>query len=324
MNNIVVTATPQMPVCLRSLRQAIGAGCSVTVVPLAFGEMSCGVRESHWQAVARADALLVRTGVISDELIGRCPALRVIAVHGAGVDQVDVKAATAAGIFVTNVPGGNAQAVAELTFGLLLALWRQIPRADSLVRRGQWEAARTIGRELAGKRLGLVGFGHIGQKVASIAAAFGMEVVYWSRAPKESALARQVTLEALFRTAQVVSIHLPLTPDTLGMVGRRLLSLMPKDAVLINTARGAIVVEEDLIQALTEGCFAGAALDVFAEEPLGAESPFLELPNVILTPHMGGSSQECLERIATVAGQDMRAVLAGQSPKYAVNTPRQL
>ncbi|MBS3938116.1 MAG: hydroxyacid dehydrogenase [Peptococcaceae bacterium] len=324
MKQVVVTATPEMPVCLPSFRSAVGEGVSVAVVPLPFGEMSYGDREDYWQAIARADGLLVRTGIIPYELVNSCSRLKIIAVHGAGVDQVDVRAATEAGIYVTNAPGSNAQAVAELVFGMLLSLWRQIPQADYLVRLGQWEKARTVGRELAGKRLGLVGFGHIGQRVAALAAAFGMEVVYWSRAPKESSVARRVSLEELFRFSQVVSIHLPLTMDTQGLVGRRLLSLMPKDAVLINTARGAIMVEADLLQALNEGWFAGAALDVFHEEPLAPQSPFHKLPNVILTPHMAGSTQECLSRIALVTGRDVRAVLQGTAPQFAVNAPWQL
>ncbi|MBT9158288.1 MAG: Hydroxypyruvate reductase [Firmicutes bacterium] len=324
MKQVVVTATPEMPVCLPSFRSAVGEGVSVAVVPLPFGEMSYGDREDYWQVIARAEGLLVRTGIIPYELVNRCPRLKIIAVHGAGVDQVDVRAATEAGIYVTNAPGSNAQAVAEMVFGMLLSLWRQIPQADSLVRLGQWEKARTVGRELAGKRLGLVGFGHIGQRVAALATAFGMEVVYWNRAPKENSMARRVSLEELFRYSEVVSIHLPLTMDTRGLVGRRLLSLMPKDAVLINTARGAIVVEDDLLQALNEGWFAGAAFDVFHEEPLASQSPFLKMPNVILTPHMAGSTQECLTRIALVTGRDVRAVLQGTAPQFAVNAPWQL
>jgi len=324
MKQIVVTSTPEMPVCLATLKKALGEDFSVSAVPLPFGEMSFADRESYWQAIAKAEGLLIRTGIIPYELISRCERLKVIAVHGAGVDQVDVKAATEAGVYVTNAPGSNAQAVAELVFGLLLSLLRRIPEADALVRAGQWDKARTVGRELAGKRIGLLGYGHIGQKVARMAVAFGMEAVYWNRSPKECSIARAVNLEELFRFSQVVSLHLPLTPETRGLVGRRLLALLPKDAVLVNTARGGLIVEEDLVQALQEGWFAGAALDVFASEPLTPRSPFLKMSNVILAPHMAGSTKECLSRIAEVAGKDLRSVLEGGSPHFAVNVPWQL
>jgi len=321
MKQVVVTATKEMPVCLSTLKKTLGETFAVSTVPLPFGEMSCADREYYWTAIAQADGLLVRTGYVPALLISRCARLKIVAVHGAGVDQVDVLAATKAGIYVTNAPGSNAQAVAELVFGLLLSLLRRIPTADALVRAGQWDKARTVGRELAGKRIGLVGYGNIGQKVARLAAAFGMEAVYWSKSPKECPIARAVTLEELFSISQVVSLHLPLTDETRGLIGSRLLSLMPKDAVLVNTARGAIVVEEELVQALQEEWFAGAALDVFAQEPLGVQSPLLKVANVILAPHMAGSTEECLSRIAEVAGKDLKSVLEQGKPEFPVNVP---
>lgn len=318
---IVVTATREMPVDVDTLAKALGPGFDLEVVPLPFGDMSLSARENYWRLIARAHGLFVRTGNIPYELIGHCHQLKVISLHGIGVDQVDVKAATEAGIYVTNVPGGNAQSVAELTVGIMLALFRQIPRADLLVRQGQWEAARTVGRELCGKRMGLVGYGSIAERVARLAHAFGMEVAFYSRSQKESAWARQLPLEELFGTSHVVSLHIPLNHETRGMINRRLLSLLRKDAVLINTARGGVVVQEDLLQALQEGWFAGAALDVFEHEPLSPGSPFLTLPNVVLTPHMGGSSRECLTRLSTAAGEDLRLVLTGGRPRYGVNQP---
>lgn len=320
----MVTATSEMPVDTDTLGQALGKGFDIEVVPLPFGDMSLSARENYWRAIARADGLFVRTGIIPYELIGQCHKLKVIALHGIGVDQVDVKAATEAGIYVTNVPGGNAQSVAELTIGLMISLLRQIPRADYLVKQGQWEPARTVGRELSGKRLGLVGYGSIGERVARIANAFDMDVVFWSRSKKESSLAQQVPLEELFRTSHVISLHIPLNFETRGMINRRLLSLMKKEAIFVNTARGGVVVQEDLLQALQEGWFSGAALDVFEQEPLSPNSPFLMLPNVVLTPHMGGSSRECLTRLSAVAGEDMRSILTGGTPRFGVNQPWRL
>jgi len=308
---------------IKAVARELGAPVELEVVPLAFGDMSLGARERCWESISSADGLLVRTGVIPGELIGRCAHLKVIALHGAGVDQVDIRAATEGGIYVTNTPGANAESVAELALGLIISFRRGIAQADSLVRQGRWEQARTLGGELKGKRLGIVGYGHIGQTLAGLALAVGMEVVVWSRSPLASlsGRARQVTIEELFGTADVVSLHLALVPDTVGLIGRKLLSLMRKDALLVNTARGALVVQDDLLQALQEEWFAGAALDVFDKEPLPANSAFLRLPNVLFTPHMGGSTVECLARVASMAACDIRLVMEGGVPRFAVNTP---
>ncbi|MBT9177273.1 MAG: Glycerate dehydrogenase [Firmicutes bacterium] len=149
--------------------------------------------------------------------------------------------------------------------------------------------------------------------------------MFWSRLTQTDVLTgvRQVSLEGLFATSDTVSLHVALVPDTVGLVGRRLLSLMRKDALLVNTARGALVVQDDLLQALQEGWIAGAALDVFEQEPLPANSPFLCLPNVLFTPHMGGSTTECLARVAGMAARDIRLALEGREPQFAVNSPWQ-
>ena len=184
--HIVVTATKDMPVDVDTLKKYLTLDYDIEIVPLPFGDMSLAEREAYWSLISRADALFVRTGVVPYELVGKCLNLKVITLHGVGVDQVDVRAATEAGIYVTNVPGGNAQAVAEFTFALLLSAMRQIPRADLLVKHGQWDTARTVGRELRGKRLGIIGLGNIGERVARLADAFGMDVVYWDRADRKS------------------------------------------------------------------------------------------------------------------------------------------
>jgi len=318
---VVVTATKDLPVNMEVFSKAVGPGFTVREVELPFGEMSLTNRQHFWDLIRPAHGLFVRTGVIPYELLGQCRDLKVVALHGVGVDQVDVRAATEAGIFVTNVPGGNAVAVVELTIGLMISLLRNIPRADALLRQGRWDEARTLGSELSGKRLGLVGFGNIAQKVAQVASALGMEVVFWSRSKKDTALGRQVELSELFRSSDVVSVHIPLTEDTVGFINRRHLSQLKSDAILINTARGAVINREDLLQSLEEKWFAGAGLDVFHEEPLSKSNPLRLLDNVVLTPHMGGSTKECLVRLAQVAGEDIRRVLSGQSPVHPVNSP---
>ncbi len=318
---VIATATADLPINMAELAAALGGDFRLEVVPLPFGNMSSEHQSQMWQQIRDAAGLFIRTGVVPRELIDLCSELEVIALHGVGVDQVDVAAATERGIYVTNVPGGNAVSVVELSFGLMLGLLRKIANADALMRLGRWEEARTVGRELAGKRLGLLGFGNIARKVAVVAQAFGMEVVYWSRSRVQTDLASYVGKEELFSSADVVSIHVPLTEQTRGMVNRTLLSLLKPDAILINTARGAIVNEEHLIEALRKGSFAGAGLDVFATEPLAADSPLLELQNVLLTPHMAGSTEECLLRLARTAGEDIGRVLRGESPRHAVNRP---
>lgn len=320
--HVVATATPDLPINMSEFAWALGGDYVAEVVPLPFGELSEAQLHEFWSKIKHASGLFVRTGVVPRELILQCHRLEVVSLHGVGVDQVDVEAATEQGIYVTNVPGGNAISVVELTFGLMLGLLRGIAKADALMRRGRWEDARTVGRELAGKRLGLVGFGNIAQKVARVADAFGMEVVYWSRTPVETPLAAYVDKDELFRSADIVSVHIPLTEATRGIIDRRLLSLLKRDAILINTARGAVICETDLIDALQKSSFAGAGLDVFSDEPLKADSPLLLLPNVLLTPHMAGSTEECLQRLARTAGADIRRVLSGQVPIHPVNAPK--
>lgn len=318
---VVATATTDLPVNLDELAAALGNGLEMNVVPLPFGEIEPPQRDELWSQLCGASGLFVRTGVVSRELIARCSGLKVIALHGVGVDQVDVAAATEQGIYVTNVPGGNAVSVVELTFGLMLGLLRGIARADTLMRQGRWADARSVGRELSCKTLGLVGYGNIAQKVASVACAFGMKVVYWSRTRVDSQAARYVEQEELFSISDVVSIHIPLTDQTRGIIDRRLLALLKPTAILINTARGAIVHEEHLIEALERHSIAGAGLDVFAVEPLPPDSRLLTLPNVLLTPHMAGSTEECLQRLARAGGEDIRRVLSGEHPRHAVNVP---
>ena len=317
--HIVITATKDMPVDVDTLRQYVPLDYDMKIVPLPFGDMSLAEREAYWSLIAQADALLVRTGVIPYELVGRCHNLKIIALHGVGVDQVDVRAATEAGIYVTNVPGGHAQTVAEFTLALMLSAMRQIPRANQIVKHG--ETPHPVGRELRGKKLGIIGLGHIGQCVARLAGAFGMDVVYWDCIDQGNDVAKLVAEDELFRTADIVSVHVGLDDSTKGFIGRRLLSLMKPDAWLINTARSGVIVQDDLVQALQEGWFAGAALDVFEQEPLTSHSPFVQFSNVILTPHMAGSSRESLMRLAEIAGKDIRAVLKGQQPQFAVNQP---
>lgn len=248
------------------------------------------------------------------------PALRLISMTGTGVASLDVKAATARGVPIANTPGESVHAVAELVFGLAIALLRRIPETDGWVRHGQWP--QLLGRELHGKTLGLVGFGAIGRRVAEIGHAFGMRVTAWSRSLNpEGAREAGVTalaLGELMAAADVVSVHLRLTPETRGLVGRDLLARMKPQAVLVNTARAAIVDEDALHAAVAEGRIAGAALDVFGEEPLPAGHRWAKLPNVVLTSHRGWTTHETLDRFMAGAVDNALAFLDGR-PRNVVN-----
>jgi D-3-phosphoglycerate dehydrogenase len=261
--------------------------------------------------VTDIDAWVVRSGTqVTRRLIGAAPRLRWIARAGAGLDNIDVPAAKERGIGVLNVPGANAVAVAELVFGLLLGLLRQIPEADASLRRGAWEKGRLKGRELRGKTLGIVGLGRIGRAVAQRARAFEMTCVghdpLVSEADARAADVELLPLDAVLSRADIVTVHAPMTPETRGLIGAAQIARMRRGAVLVNAARGGMVDETALHAALVSGALSGAALDVFATEPPGA-SPLLSLPNVVATPHIGAATVEAQEAV----GEEIVKLLLG-------------
>lgn len=248
------------------------------------------------------------------------PRLRVVARNGIGVDNVDIPAATELGIVVSNAPGVNADSVADFTFALLLALVRHVPEADRSVRAGGWP--RLVGVELPGKSLGLLGFGRIGQRVAHRARGFGLRVLAYDPQPdREAAQALGVELvdfHHVLQEADFLSLHLPLLPQTRHLIGEAELRRMKPTSYLVNTARGGIVDEHALARALREGWIAGAACDVFEEEP-PRTSPLLGAPNLLLSPHMASHTREAMARAFWVAAQNVLAVLRGERPPNAVN-----
>jgi phosphoglycerate dehydrogenase-like enzyme len=221
------------------------------------------------------------------------PRLRLISIWGTGTDNVDLGAASRRGIAVTNTPGVAAHSVAEHALALMLAVARNIPRLDAAVRGGEWRRGQSM--ELRGKTLGIVGLGAIGRAFARLGQGIGMRVIAWTVHPDPSLGFALVDRDELFRTADVVSLHVRLTPEMRGMVGRRELELMKPSAILINTARGALVDEGALVEALSTGRITGAGLDVFETEPLPAEHPLTAFSNVVLTPHCAGITPEALE-----------------------------
>jgi glyoxylate reductase len=268
-------------------------------------------------AVAGAAGLVtVPTDAVDGALLDAAgPELQVVAQHAVGFDNVDLAAATARGVVVTNTPGVLTAATAEFTLALLLALVRRVAEGDRIVREGgpwSWEPTAMLGAGLAGKTLGIVGRGRIGEEVARLAGAFGMRVVHSSRSGG-------VPLEQLLAEADVVSLHVPLTPETRHLVDAAALARMRPTAVLVNTSRGPVVDEEALADALVAGRLAGAALDVYEREP-DVEPRLRRLPNVVLTPHIASATAEAREAMGMLCVDSLRAVLLERRlPENALN-----
>lgn len=242
------------------------------------------------------------TSVFSREVMKNCPRLKLVSIYGVGVDNVDIQAASDLGITVTNTPGYSAVAVGEMSLALMLAAARRTVQNDRIMRAGGW--AQGYALQLCGKTLGVIGAGNIGQRVIELGRSMGMKVIAWTFNPSPERAGRYgvefTDLDELLRRSDVVSIHLPASPRTDNLIGKRELMLMKPTAILINTARGSIVNEQDLIEALTNGTIAGAGLDVFAHEPLPPGHPLRSLDNVVLSPHTAAMVPE-----ATLVGLAM-------------------
>ncbi|HET7558428.1 MAG TPA: D-glycerate dehydrogenase, partial [Limnochordia bacterium] len=260
-----------------------------------------------------------------DEVLAAAPALRIVSNYAVGYDNIDVPAATRRGIAVTNTPGVLTAATADLTWALILATTRRVVEADAFMRAGRytsWDPLLLLGGDLAGRRLGIVGFGRIGQAVAQRARGFELEVVFTSRSPKPEAAARlgarQVELDELLASSDIVSLHCALTAETRHLIDARRIAMMKPSAYLINTARGPVVHEADLVAALRSDQIAGAGLDVYEAEPL--MSPGLaELPNVVVVPHIGSATHETRTKMADIAVDNILALFAGRRPAHLVD-----
>lgn len=276
------------------------------------------------EALHVANGLIVRSATDVDAgMIGRAPALRVIGRAGVGVDNIDVGAATDRGIAVFNAPGGNTVAAAELTMALMLSLVRRVTAADRSVREAAWDRARFRGVELQGKTLGLLGAGRIGGEVAKRCQVFGMEVIvydpYLSAARAGDLGVQLVELEDVLDKADVISLHVPLTEETRGLVGTDSLRRMKDGAFLINASRGGVIDEDALALALNEGQIAGAALDVYETEPLPTDSPLRDVPNLVLTPHLGALTEEAQVGVAKEVSDVIRSALLEDDLSPALN-----
>lgn len=285
--------------------------------------------EELCQIIGDYDALIVRSGTkVTSKVIEHGIKLKVVGRAGVGVDNIDVEAATERGIFVVNAPSAVTTATAEHTFALLLSLVRKIPQALASLREGKWERTKFLGTQLQGKTLGIVGLGRIGTQVARYAKAFGMRVIGCDPFVSEER-ARQLGIELrdlddLLSEADIVTLHVPLTKETEKMIDARAISLMKEGAILVNASRGGVVDEKALYEALVSGKLAGAALDVFEQEPPKEGSTsfkLIQLDNVVATPHLGASSKEAQEEASVEVVRQVMAVLRGDFPTTAVNIP---
>jgi len=275
------------------------------------------------ESIGAYSALVVRSQTkVTAPIIEAGKRLRVIGRAGTGVDNVDVEAATRAGIVVMNVPGGNTVSAAEHTLSLLLALARQIPLADASVKAGRWERGKFVGTELHGKTLGIIGVGKVGREVGRRARSFGMEIIgydpFLSEELMEKSKIRYVHLEDLFRRADFITVHTPLTPQTRYLVGAKELATCKPGVRIVNCARGGIVDEKAIAEALRAGRIAGAAFDVYEQEP-PKDLPFRDLPNVICTPHLAASTEEAQERVAVDIADQICDYLRDGTARNAVN-----
>ncbi|ORB32467.1 phosphoglycerate dehydrogenase [Mycolicibacterium parafortuitum] len=280
-------------------------------------------REKLLAAVADADALLVRSATTVDaEVLAAAPKLKIVARAGVGLDNVDVDAATARGVLVVNAPTSNIHSAAEHALALLLATARQIPAADATLREHTWKRSSFSGTEIFGKTVGVVGLGRIGQLVAQRLAAFGAHITaydpYVSQARAAQLGIELLTLDELLSRADFISVHLPKTKETAGLINEEALAKTKPGVIIVNAARGGLIDEQALADAITSGHVRGAGLDVFSTEPC-TDSPLFELPQVVVTPHLGASTAEAQDRAGTDVAASVKLALAGEFVPDAVN-----
>lgn len=299
-----------------SCAEYLGESCDVVE---AAGEP----RDRLLELLADAEGLVVRSGTrVDGELMDAAPRLRVVGRAGVGVDNIDLEEATRRGILVVNAPLANSVSAAEHAFGLMLSVARNIARGDASIRSGRWDRAKFRGVELDGKTLGLVGMGRIGSLVAQRAQAFGMRVLaydpYITAEQARAAGGELRDLDSLLADSDFISLHLPRTPETENLLGREAFAKAKRGVRIINASRGGIIDEQALVEAIRDGQVAGAALDVYAEEPMTA-GPLTGVPEIVLTPHLGASTVEAQYKAGLHVAESVVAGLAGEKVMAAVN-----
>jgi D-3-phosphoglycerate dehydrogenase len=326
---IAVTTSDVYPVRMDKVEGVFKDSADIKEVQMPFRELNKAEIKEFKPKFEECDGILVRSGVFSEGLLQELKKLKVICVHGAGYDQIDVKAAEKLGIAVLNTPGANANAVIELTIGLMLTVQRRLYYSTCALKNdNDWTKAKCLGRELKGKTLGLFGFGKIGRGVAKCALALGMDVKVYDPYIKKIEGMDEVELcedqDCLLSASDVLSLHAPLTRQTKHVMNKATFSKMRDGALLISTSRGGLVNEGDLYEALVSGKLGGAGLDVFESEPINCDNPLYKLENVIITPHIGGSTVEALENVAEMASEEIKAYLETEHSEYMVNNPKVL
>jgi len=284
-------------------------------------ELLYETKKSLEDAIKESDGIVVRLAKITKHLlkIGRENKLKVVAKHGVGVDNIDVEAAKTLGIRVVYTPGVMSNAVAEFTLGSILLLAKKYLRYDSEVRRGNWGIRYYADNlEIKGKTLGIIGYGHIGRRVAELARCFGMNVLVFDPYVKADNKVRQVDLDTLLKMSDFISIHAPLTKETYHMIGRRELEMMKEGVYIINAARGGIIDEKALCEAIEKGKVAGAVLDTTEQEPITLDNPILRCKNIILTAHTAGITDVSQVNEALLACKQVLQVLRGEEPPYVL------
>jgi D-3-phosphoglycerate dehydrogenase len=283
-------------------------------------------KEDLLREIKRYEGLIVRSGTkVTAEVLGVADKLRIIGRAGSGLDNVDLVTATKRGIVVMNTPGGNTVTTAEHTLAMIFALARKIPQANASMKGGKWEKERFMGTELYNKNLGIVGMGQIGSHLAKLAQGVLMNVIafdpYLAEDQARKLGVEMMTLQDLFRRADIITVHTPLTPETKNIINTETIATMKDGVKIINCARGGIINEKDLVEALKTGKVAGAAFDVFEEEPIKVDHPLLSLENFICTPHIGASTTEAQENVAIGIAEQVVDYLTKGIARGAVNVP---
>jgi D-3-phosphoglycerate dehydrogenase len=312
----VIVTEPINQVGVEYLREK---GVNVIELPPGSDENTLSFR------ISEADGLITRGSIkITRHLMEQNPRLKVIGVHGIGCDHVDLEAAEELGKIVCNTPDALTVTVAEMALALTLALLRNVVSADKAVRKGEWSRKYDdlIGAELSGKKVGIIGLGRIGEATAHRMKAFGAEIGYWSRTRKQDKEKEYgfqwMTLDELIEWSEIISIHIPATAETINLISAERIEKMREGVYIVNTARGKVIDQEALIAALRSGKIRGAALDVFMDEPLPTDSPLCGMDNVILTPHLGASNLEGMQRMALQVAEGVLKAINGEEPANRV------
>jgi len=315
MKKVLITSRSFGKVSDEPLNILKDAGLDVTLMGTNFDE------EKFKEVIPEYDALIIGAHKFYSEDMKRCPNLKIIAKHGAGLDNINLEDAKELGITVTNVPAMNSNAVADLAFGHILNICRGISYGNAKVHNGEWKTY--TGRDVYKKTLGLIGFGAIAKNVARRASGFSMDVLAYDPFVKEvpeefKDYVKLVDFDTVVKNSDIISIHVPLTEETRNMFNKETIYSMKKEAYLVNTGRGGIINEADLYDCMKAGHLGGAALDVVEKEPIEKDNPLLTLENVVITPHMGMYSVEAINAVSMVCAKNVVKKLQGETPDYVV------